>query len=102
MTERDVRYRELGFGVVEILIAVLLLVVAISATTMAVVGGERATGVAKVNDAMTATGRRVQEHLASNRAWMDLRPSLQHSRRAAARRRDRRRLRLAHRWRTSG
>jgi hypothetical protein len=65
------RVSELAVSVVEVLIAALLLIAAISATTLAIVGSDKATGVAKVNEAMTAAVRRVEEQLASNRAWMD-------------------------------
>ncbi|MCW2955636.1 MAG: hypothetical protein JWO69_505 [Thermoleophilia bacterium] len=59
-----------GFTVVEVIIAVLLLTVAMTAVGMAAMSTSSARGSARLQSALTGAGVRAQEDVASDRTWM--------------------------------
>lgn len=61
---------ERGFGVVEVVIAVLLLMTVASAIALATIGGNKLRGVARLQVAMTAAGKGMVEDISGNRGWM--------------------------------
>jgi hypothetical protein len=66
---RRARGGERAFGLVEVIIAVLLLTVVIAAVALAMGGGQSLRGAARLQAAMTESGKNVQESLSQDRAW---------------------------------
>ncbi len=64
------RRRQGGFGVIEVIIAMLLLAAAISAVALAVSGGSAVRGSSRLQIALTSAGRVIQENLVEHRDWM--------------------------------
>jgi hypothetical protein len=62
--------RESAFGVVEVLIAVLLIIAVTSAVVLAMDSSSRLRGSARLQSAMTHTGQRMIEKLADENEWM--------------------------------
>jgi type II secretory pathway pseudopilin PulG len=62
---------EAGFGLVEVVIAVLLMMTIASGVVLAMSSSVQLRGAAKLQVSLTHTGQRMIEQLASDRQWMD-------------------------------
>lgn len=62
---------ERGFTVIEVVVAIMLIVVVMTSMAIAVAGGSKVQGAAKVRARMDATAQAVMESLRSDRSWMD-------------------------------
>lgn len=65
------RSGERALSVIEVLIAVVLLMAVASAIGLAAMGGNKLRGAARLQVALTGTGKQIQEDISTNRGWMD-------------------------------
>ncbi len=69
-TTGRVMRRERGLGVIEVVIAVMVLMVVASGVVLAMAGGTKVRGAARVQLAMTSAGQESLENLSQDRDWM--------------------------------
>ena len=62
--------RERGMTIIEVVVAVVIIAIVVSSLALAVDGGNRLRGAARLQASMTVAGEKVQEQLSSDRRWM--------------------------------